>query len=64
MADVCKPLQDLVDELEKQIAFLESILDELPQSTRRSIEKEIRRLRGKLVAAEKKLAKCRQQHPL
>lgn len=63
MADVCKPLQDLVDELGNQMAFLEGILDELSQSARRSIEKEIRRLRGKLLAAEKKLAKCRQQNP-
>jgi hypothetical protein len=63
MADACKPLQDLVDELGNQIAFLEGILDELSQSAQRSIGKEIRRLRGKLLAAEKKLAKCRQQNP-
>jgi ElaB/YqjD/DUF883 family membrane-anchored ribosome-binding protein len=63
MADVCKPIQDLVNEIEKQITFLESILDELTERPRRNAEKEIRRLSRRLETAEKRLAKCRQQNP-
>jgi hypothetical protein len=62
MADVCKPIQDLIDMLDAQLELLEEFKNEVPLSVLRIIKKQISALNRRHAQAVRDLAACRRLH--
>lgn len=62
MADVCKPIQDLIDMLDAQLDLLEEFKTEVPLSVVRIIKRQIVALTRRRAQAVRDLAACRRLH--